>query len=152
MLSEAEKRLLTSFNTHGVRFMVIGMSAAVIQGVHAVTEDIDLWFESLGDEKFVDAVTAAGAFYIAPGVAGANPPMLGPREFRLFDLVTHAHGLESFSTEYATAKDVMLDGVALRILPLERIIASKEAINREKDRVLLPILRTALQAVKKVES
>lgn len=41
-----------------------------------------------------------------------------------------------------------MDGVTLRVLPLERIIASKRATGRPKDLAAMPALQAAL-AVKK---
>ncbi|MEO0325291.1 MAG: hypothetical protein AAF447_20205 [Myxococcota bacterium] len=38
--------------------------------------------------------------------------------------------------------------VPLRVLPLERIIASKQAADRPKDRAALPQLRAALAATR----
>ena len=48
-LSENELRLLESSLRHKIRFMVVGFSAAALQGAPVVTEDIDLWFENLSD-------------------------------------------------------------------------------------------------------
>jgi len=39
-----------------------------------------------------------------------------------------------------------LGGVTVKVLPLERIIASKEALNRPKDQRVLPVLKDALVA------
>lgn len=50
-LSESELRLLASLVRHRVRFMVVGLSAAALQGAPVVTEDVDLWFEDLSDPK-----------------------------------------------------------------------------------------------------
>jgi len=50
-LSEAELRLLASLLRHRIRFMVVGLSAAALQGAPVVTEDVDLWFDKLHDPK-----------------------------------------------------------------------------------------------------
>jgi hypothetical protein len=44
-LTSGERRLLAELEARGVRFLVVGMSAALIQGARGSTEDIDLWFE-----------------------------------------------------------------------------------------------------------
>jgi hypothetical protein len=41
-LSETELRLLESLQRHKVRFMVVGLFAAALQGAPVVTEDVDL--------------------------------------------------------------------------------------------------------------
>jgi hypothetical protein len=47
-LSESVLRLLSSLLRHRVRFLVVGLSAAALQGAPVVTEHVDLWFEDLG--------------------------------------------------------------------------------------------------------
>ena len=41
-LSEAELLLLESLLRHKIRFLVVGLSAAALQGAPVVTEDVDL--------------------------------------------------------------------------------------------------------------
>jgi hypothetical protein len=53
-------------------------------------------------------------------------------------------GLRDFATEYASSKAVEIDGIVVRVLPLERIVDSKKAANRAKDRAALPALEAAL--------
>ncbi|MGB7747091.1 MAG: hypothetical protein WBN75_07380 [Verrucomicrobiia bacterium] len=36
--------------------MVVGLSAAALQGAPVVTEDIDLWFDNLSDPKLMQAL------------------------------------------------------------------------------------------------
>ena len=55
-LSETELRLLESLQRHKIRFLVVGLSAAALQGAPVVTQDVDLWFEKLGDPKISRAV------------------------------------------------------------------------------------------------
>jgi hypothetical protein len=47
-LTEAESALLRELTDRGVRFLIVGASAAVIQGANTATQDIDLTF-SAGD-------------------------------------------------------------------------------------------------------
>ncbi len=54
-LSDAELRLLDALVRHQVRFMVVGLSAAALQGAPVVTEDMDLWFEDLQDPRLAAA-------------------------------------------------------------------------------------------------
>jgi len=61
-------------------------------------------------------------------------------------VVSTAHGLDAFETEYAAARLLDIEGVSLRILPLERVIISKRATNRPKDLAALPSLEAALVA------
>jgi hypothetical protein len=56
------------------------------------------------------------------------------------------HGLGTFDDEYAKSLDRVIDGLPLRVLPLERVVASKRATNRLKDRAVLPVLEATLLA------
>jgi predicted nucleotidyltransferase len=146
-LSPAERKLLEELNRLGVRYLVVGMSAALLQGARGMTEDIDLWFERTDDPRIGEAVRAAGGVWVS-GNFGMMPPSIGGGELEdRFDVVTHCHGLQDFGTELGAAADIEVDGVVLKVLPLDRIIASKRATNREKDRMALPALETALAII-----
>jgi hypothetical protein len=141
-LSEAELRLLETLLRHKIRFMVVGLSAAALQGAPVVTEDIDLWFENLSDPKLMQALVKIGAAYIPP--FGYNPPMLGGPGSDPFDVVIRMNGLGEFADEWKRALDIKIDRLKLKVLPLERILASKQAANRPKDQRVIPVLQNTL--------
>jgi hypothetical protein len=143
-LTPAERALLLALNERGVRYLVIGLGAAVLQGAPVSTQDLDLWFESPGDEHVRDAVRQAGGFWVP--AFGLQPPGLGGDGLDRVDTVLTAHGLEDFSSEYASALEVVVDGVPVKVLPLERVIASKRSLKRPKDLAALAALEAALRA------
>ena len=145
-LSEAELALLGSLVRHRVRFMVVGLSAAALQGAPVVTEDVDLWFENLNDPKLGAALREVGAAYVPP--FGYNPPMLAGRGSEPFDVVLSMSGLGMFADEVKGAVQIRLGKVRLKVLPLERILASKSAANRPKDRLVVPVLQNAIRAMR----
>lgn len=118
--TDGERGLLDALTRRGVPFMVVGLSAAVLQGANTGTRDIDLWFENLTDPRIRDADR--------------------------LDIVTHMHGLGRFTEELVNTVEVTVDGVPLRVLKLERIIASKRATGRPKDLTAIPALEEALIA------
>lgn len=69
-----------------------------------------------------------------------------------FDVVLGMSGLERFEAELARSKSVTIQGVSVRVLPLDRILASKRAANRAKDRAVIPALEEALAAIRDSES
>lgn len=73
-----------------------------------------------------------------------QPPTLGGSLGDRFDVVLTMSGLDQFDSEYARSKTIEIDGLPVQVLPLERIIASKRAANRAKDRAALPALEAAL--------
>jgi len=141
-LSETELRLLESLLRHKIRFMVVGLSAAALQGAPVVTEDVDLWIENLSDPKLMQALVKVGAAYIPP--IGLNPPMLGGAGSEPFDVVIRMNGLGEFADEWKRAVEIKVGKLRLKVLPLERILASKQAANRPKDRRVIPVLQNTI--------
>ncbi len=140
-----EALFLETLVQEGVEFLVVGLAAAALQGAPAVTQDIDLWFRDLADPRLQKALRRAGATYIPPGVD--HPPLLAGGGAELFDVVVHMHGLRSFAQEARHALHVPLGNAEIPVLPLERIIASKRATDRPKDRAILPVLEDALRVI-----
>lgn len=99
-LSENELRFLESLVQHEVRFMVVGLSAAALQGAPVVTEDVDLWFENLNDPGLTKALRSVGAGYVPP--FGFNTPMLAGSGAEPFDVVISMSGLDRFRTNLRT--------------------------------------------------
>jgi hypothetical protein len=91
-LRDGERAFLTALGELGVHFLLVGMSAALLQGARGATEDLDLWFESLSDQGIAEAARRAGGFL----VTRSEPPMLGGMSDR-FDIVTSMSGLPAFA-------------------------------------------------------
>lgn len=143
-LTEAERTLLQALRALGVRYLLVGMGAALIEGATGTTQDLDLWFGPIDASKLAEAARQAGGFY-TPGF-GLHPPAIGGEGLDRVDLVLTASGLDSFDDEYARAKEYEVDAVRIRVLPLERVIASKRKAARPKDAAQLPLLEAALAA------
>jgi hypothetical protein len=126
--------------------MIVGLTAATLQGVPVVTQDIDLWFENLAAPGLRAALKTVGGFYISP--TALTPPRIGGEAVKMFDLVIHMDGLRSFAEEFRTASSITVRGLRLPVLPLERIIASKRAANRPKDKLTLSVLEDAARTAR----
>jgi hypothetical protein len=129
----------------GAPFMVVGLASAALQGAPAVTQDIDLWFRDLTDPRIRKALDKVGGVYVPP--VGINPPMFAGEGVEMFDIVLRMDGLRSFDEEMRGAIEVPVGKVRIKLLPLERIIVSKKAANRPKDRLSLPVLQNASLAI-----
>ncbi len=57
-------------------------------------------------------------------------------------------GLDGFVAEYERSREIKVGTTKDRVLPLDRIIASKRAVNRPKDRAVLPVLEDVLRTIK----
>lgn len=143
-LNESELRFLRALLRCKVRFMVVGLSAAALQGAPVVTQDVDLWFEDLTDPRIGEVLRQVGAAYVPPSIL--NPPMFAGGGVELFEIVLTMHGLGTFSQELRNCVDVSLGRQKLKVLRLDRILASKRAANRTKDRLVIPVLEDSLAA------
>ncbi|HEX6851798.1 MAG TPA: hypothetical protein VF139_10385 [Candidatus Polarisedimenticolaceae bacterium] len=144
LIRDRELAFLRELNERGVRYLVVGLSAAALQGAPTATVDVDLWIEDLDGAGFRSALHEVGGAYVAP--TAASPPLLVGENVALFDLVVHMSGMRSFAEEFAGATRMDVAGVDVPVLPLDRIIESKRAARRPKDLAVLPALEATLRA------
>lgn len=150
MLSEKEKQFLKKLKDSKIDFMIVGLSAAVLQNAPVVTKDVDLWFRELDDQKMEECCKTVGGFFLPTNLQFQIPARFGGEALENLDIVIFVNGIGSFQEEYSRAIDVKLtDDLVVKVLPLEKIIASKESVGREKDLIVLPALKSALAAQKK---
>lgn len=142
-LSEQELAFLRELDRRGVRYLVVGMSAAILQGVPGTTQDVDLWFESLADARIGEAARAVGGFF----VTRMSPPMLGGGLGDRFDVVLTMSGLPDFDAEHARSRTEIVSGVPVRVLSLDRVAVSKRAANRPKDALALKQIEETLAVI-----
>ncbi len=150
VLTAAERALLEALNALGTPYLIVGMGAALIEGAHGTTQDLDLWFGRIDETSLREAARRAGGLYTSG--FGMQPPSVGGEGLDRVDLVLNASGLQPFEEEYGGGRDYDLDGVRVRVLPLERVIASKRAAGRMKDLAQIPLLEAALAARRATEA
>ena len=148
LLTERELRFLRELVRHDVRFVIVGLSAAALQGAPVVTQDVDLWFAHLDDPNLLKALRVVGGAYVSP--TAYTPPMFAGEGLELFDIVLRMDGLNGFDDEWAHALELTVGDVTAKVLPLARILVSKRTAARPKDRLVLPVLEEvlALQAAR----
>lgn len=140
-----EIAFLGELTRNKVAFMVVGLSAAALQGAPMVTQDVDLWFRNINHPGIRKALKKMGGILAPP--MGFNPPMFIGDHVDCFDIVLTVHGVGGFDDEMKTAVAIQVGGVSIKALPLDRIIASKAFLNREKDRAVMPALKSAAKAL-----
>jgi hypothetical protein len=144
-VSEKELELLRQLTNAGVPFMLVGLGAAVVQGADAVTKDLDLWFRSTAHPGVAEAARRVGAVFAWRN----NPPLFSGPGLDDIDIVIKCDGLRDFDAEYAAAIDIPLaPGLIVKVLPIDRVLASKRAADRPKDRAVIPALEAAIAAIK----
>jgi predicted nucleotidyltransferase len=144
VLTPAERALLEALNAMGVPYLIVGMGAALIEGAPGTTQDLDLWFGQLNEDHLREAAQRAGGVYTSG--FGVQPPAVGGEGLDRIDVVLTASGLGAFEDELRCAHEYELDGIRVKVLPLERVIARKRAAKRVKDAAQIPMLEAALAA------
>lgn len=144
-IAAPELRFLRELVGSNVPFMIVGLSAAALQGAPTVTQDIDLWFKDLAHPGLREALVRVGGAYVPPSVL--NPPMFAGAYLELFDIVLRMDGLGGFDEELRQAIDIMLGDCEVKVLPLSRVLVRKKAANRPKGRLVIAVLEDALSTV-----
>lgn len=122
------------------------MTAAILQGVPATTLDTDLWID-LPSRQYIQVLNLCrklGATVIANTVVALA-------DDTLVNFVYAVDGLGSFSREHKSAREIEWLGMRVRVLPLERVYASKKFLSRPKDIAHLPLLEQALRLRKRAK-
>ena len=127
---------------HGVQYLFIGKSGAILHGYPDTTQDADIFVrrQPRNGRALVDALRELGFAITSTQrdeiVRGKDFVQLKDGPFDL-DLVFAPDGIERF--EDAFQRRVEVEGFP--VCSLDDIIASKVASNRQKDREALPRLR-----------
>jgi hypothetical protein len=131
-----------AFQRHGVKYLFLGKSGAILLGFPDTTQDADLYVEKSPDNGAA-AVAALGeiGFLLTPNEAdeitrGKDFVQLRDGPFDL-DLIFAPDGIEQF--EDAWRRHLNVEGFP--VCHIDDIIASKEATGRAKDQESLPRLR-----------
>ncbi|WP_394822831.1 hypothetical protein [Pendulispora albinea] len=148
------ERLVRVFAAEGVRYVVIGGVALVLQGSARVTQDLDLCYARTRDN--LDALARSLAPF-HPRLRGAPPelPFLWDSQtlrsglnFTLrtdvgdVDLLGEVAGVGSFDDVVALSSPMTLFGCHVHLLGLDGLERAKRAAGRPKDLLDLEEIRT----------
>lgn len=127
--------------------MVVGMSAANLQGVMASTIDVDVWID-LPARQYMRVINLCRKL---------NATVQSPNKIYLsdempVDFIYEISGLKSFENEFRRAKKLPFHGLKIPVLPLERICKSKEIAARDKDKLHILLIRQLLKLKKSAKS
>lgn len=147
--------LFRTLARHGVEYIVVGGTAAVLNGAPVHTLDLDIVYAR--SEANVERLLAALLELDAVFRTDARRLVPTPSHLRSpgHKLLTTKQGpLDVLgSIEESTSYEELIDdsiwmeiaGVPVRVLSLERLIASKEKLARPKDTAMLLVLRATLE-------
>ena len=126
-----------------IRFQLIGMSAAVLQGVPVATFDVDLWLD-LPARDYMRVVNLA----LRQGATMVRNTVVELPDGTLVNFIFEVAGLRSFATELRRALVLHFHGLDVPVMPLELIRKSKAAIMRPKDTAHIYYIDQTLRATK----
>lgn len=145
-------RLLRALADVGVDFLIVGGVAAIAHGATTFTRDLDVLvrFDLPNVERLLGALAAhAPRFALHPTHPPVDQPAAELATFKSVCLLTNLGRLDvlgrlpngTFADLVDTADPMELAGVPCRVLGLEALIASKEMLGRDKDRLAVAELR-----------
>jgi hypothetical protein len=157
------REMFRVLGVHGVKYVVIGNLGATLHGSPLMTRDLDICPSREEDNL---AVLAAALNDMTARIRAADAPEGIPfacdaaflRQMRMVNLTTRFGDLDIAFEPAGTGgyeelrpravRVELQDGLVTEIASLEDIIRSKEAANREKDRIVLPTLRLLLETIR----
>jgi len=121
---------------------MVGMSAAIIQGVPATTLDTDIWVD-LPERQYIRLLNLV----VRQGGTPLARTLYALSDGSVVNFIFRMSGLRSFEKEYRQSREVSWRGLKIRVLPLPRILKSKRASAREKDIAHLPLIQRTIRGL-----
>ena len=144
------QQVATAFASHGVDYMFIGKSGAILLGYPGTTQDVDVFPRKNREngERIVSALNDLG-FHLDDDlkkeiVGGKHFVQIKSGPFDV-DLVFAPDGIES----YDEAKSRIDTSSGFPVLSIRDIIASKRSAGRPRDAVELPLLEAFREVYEK---
>jgi hypothetical protein len=139
---------------HEVDCVLLGGLAAVLHGSPATTNDADIMPEHspANLQRLADALRVLDArlrvatepdgvaFDPHPALLASMSMLNTTTRFGDLDVAISPSGIDSYEALDRSAVVFDVDGIAIRVAALDDIIRSKQAADRPKDRVVLPLL------------
>lgn len=139
------RAFLKAIHAEGIDCILVGAMAAIRQGAPLMTVDFDFWVR-LPERQYIRLL----AIVQRQGGTVRARTLYELNDGTQINAIFQPDGLRSFEAEWKRCAVERLEGVPVHILPLERVIASKQAAGRDKDLAVLPILKRTLRLAKRL--
>ena len=133
-------RLLEAIEEENIGYITIGMAAAIAQGVMANTLDVDLWID-LPSRQYMRLLNIS----LRLGATIGAKTVVYLEDGTPVNFVYEVTGLDEFSRERRRVAFARIHGHEVPVLRLERIVKSKQAIGRDKDKLHILLIREFLR-------
>ena len=117
------------------------MTAAILQGVMMNTLDTDIWVD-LPTRQYMRLWNMIRRM----GGTALSQTLYVLEDGKVVNFVFSVDGLRSFAAEYRHALTFKIEGLRVKVLPLERVLKSKKTIMRDKDLPHIPQIEKVLKA------
>jgi hypothetical protein len=134
---------LKALREENIDCILIGAMAAIEQGAPLMTVDYDFWVR-LPERQYVRLLTIVQR----QGGTVRAQTLYELKDGTQVNAIFQPDGLRSFDAEWKISRWSELESIPVKVLPLQRVIASKKAANRDKDVAVLPILQRTLRLAK----
>jgi hypothetical protein len=151
--------ILARLADEGVEVIVVGMAAAVLQGVPVTTWDLDVVHRRSSDNverllrvlRGIDAVARHDPRRLRPDATHLTSPghVLMETKFGDFDCLGAIDGGRSYDELLETSVLVDFEGRPLRILSLREILAIKMRAGRPKDLAAIPYIQSTIDEIER---
>jgi hypothetical protein len=150
--------LLALLRRHQIEFIVVGMTAGVLQGAPALTLDLDIVYSREPENllRLLAALQEISARFrgdsrnLSPNLSHLESP--GHKLFETslgdFDVLGTIDENAGYLELIGDTVELDVNGVFVRVLALGKLIGVKERAGRAKDLAVLPILRATLERSK----
>jgi hypothetical protein len=148
--------LLRTLDRHGVKHVVVGGVAAILEGAPITTLDLDVVYRNDPDNvrRLATALSELEAVYRDPAGRRIEPTLerlqrnrvkLMESRLGMLDAMQEVGAGWTHAEVLARSCPMRVDDLEIRVLELAAVIETKEAADRDKDRAMLPVLRQTLE-------
>ena len=137
MLNPDFRDMLSALNEEGVEYLVVGAYALAAHGIPRATGDLDFWVRNSHDNvlRLLRALESFGAptDELSPADLTQEDVVFQiGREPNRIDFLTSIDGV-GFDEAWSDQLEVEIDGLAVRVLSRDQLIANKKAVGRPRD-------------------
>jgi hypothetical protein len=137
-------RFLGALGDEEIRFQIVGMTAANLQGVPGSTIDVDLWLD-LPARQYMKVINLA----LGLGAQVVRNTVVELSDGTLVNFIYEVTGLPTFGRVIGKARKMIWNGIEVAVLPLDLIKKSKQAIHRPKDLLHIELINQRLAVIKR---
>ena len=146
------KKIARAFHNARLEAIMVGNAAAAMHGAPVTTLDIDFMFRKTprNMRKLKIVAKELDAQILKPYYPISSLyRVINDDTGMQLDFMSVLHGIKSFENLRSDAVEVDFDGYKLKLARLEKIIKSKKALGRPKDRAVIYILEKTLDEKQK---